>query len=133
MASFNGHSGHNGVLCSFVMDHSGHNGVLCSFVMDAAVLLWPIISTITYLHHFVRCAREKRVTPKSSRNFTYRKCEGNIGEAVELCDKVEIVREFTYLGDSVSGGCEAVVTAGTRRGGLSLGSAVSCCMTGDFL
>ena len=30
-----------------------------------------------------------------------------------LCDEVETVREFTYLGDrvSASGGCEAAVTA----------------------
>ena len=50
----------------------------------------------------------KRVTPKFSRNVTCRKCEGNIGEAVEqeekLCDEVETVSEFTYLGDRVSGG-----------------------------
>ena len=51
-----------------------------------------------------------------SRDFACRKCEGNIGEAVEqkekLCDKVETVSEFTYFGDSVSegGGCEAAVT-----------------------
>ena len=33
-----------------------------------------------------------------------------------LCDEVEIVGEFTYLGDSVNagGGCEAAVTARTR-------------------
>ena len=52
-----------------------------------------------------RCARIKRVTLKLSRNFTCRKCEGNVEEAVEqeemLCDEVEAVREFTYLGDSV--------------------------------
>ena len=32
-----------------------------------------------------------------------------------LCDEVETVLEFTYLGDSVSagGGCEAAETAGT--------------------
>ena len=41
-------------------------------------------------------------------------------EAVEqeekLCDEVETVREFTYLGDRVSAGegCEAAVTARTR-------------------
>ena len=29
------------------------------------------------------CAEVKRVTPTFSRNFAYRKCEGNIGEAVE--------------------------------------------------
>ena len=35
-----------------------------------------------------------------------------------LCDKVETVREFTYLGDreSASGGCEAAVTTRTRCG-----------------
>ena len=43
----------------------------------------------------------------------------------KLCDEVETVREFTYLGDTVSvdGRCEAAV---------SLGSVVSCCMA-DFL
>ena len=69
-----------------------------------------------------RCAGIKRVTPKCSKNFACRKCEGNIGEAVEqkviLCIEVETVREFTYLGDRViSGeGCEAAVTARTRCG-----------------
>ena len=46
-----------------------------------------------------RCAGVKRVTPLFSRNFTCRKCEGNIGEAVEQdekqCDEVETVSEFT--------------------------------------
>ena len=48
--------------------------------------------------------------------------EGNIGEAVEqeekLCDEVETVREFTYLGDRVSvvGGSEAAVTDGVLCG-----------------
>ena len=55
-----------------------------------------------------RCAGVKRVTPKFSRYFTCRKCEGNIGEAVEheekLCDVAESVREFTCLGDRVSAG-----------------------------
>ena len=69
-----------------------------------------------------RCAGVKRVTPKVSRNFSCRKCEGNIGEAVEqevkLCDAVKTVREFTCLGDRVSagGGCEAAVTARTTCG-----------------
>ena len=36
----------------------------------------------------------------------------------KLCDKVETVREFTYVGDRVSagGGCEAAVTVRTRCG-----------------
>ena len=32
---------------------------------------------------YSRCTRVKWVTPKFSRNFTCRKCEVNIGEAVE--------------------------------------------------
>ena len=69
-----------------------------------------------------RCARVKRVIPKFPRNFTCRRCEGNIGEAVEqeekLCDEVETVSVFTYVGDMVSagGGCEAAVIARTRCG-----------------
>ena len=37
----------------------------------------------------------------------------NVEQEEKLCDEVETVREFTYLGDRVSagGGCEAVVTA----------------------
>ena len=59
---------------------------------------------------------------RSSRNFRCRTCEFNIGKAVEqkgkLCDVVETVREFTYLGDRVSagGGCERAVTSRTRCG-----------------
>ena len=86
-----------------------------------------------------RCARVKRVTPMFLRNLTCRKCEGNIGEAVEqeenVCDAMETVKKSKYLGDRVSagGGCEASVTARTRCGELSLGNAVSCCMAGDFI
>ena len=50
----------------------------------------------------------------------------------KLCDEVETVSEFTYLGDwvSSSGGCGVAVTARTRCG---LGGAVSCCMAGDLV
>ena len=69
-----------------------------------------------------RCAGVKKVTLKFSWNFTCRKCDGNIVEAVEqeetLCGEVESVMEFTYLGDRVSagGGCEAAVNARARCG-----------------
>ena len=59
------------------------------------------------------------MTTRSLKNCTCRKCEGNIGEAVEqeekLCDEMESVREFMYLGDA-GGGCEAVVTVRIRYG-----------------
>ena len=40
----------------------------------------------------------------------------------KLCDEVETVREFAYLGErvSVGGGCEAAVTAITRCGWVKL-------------
>ena len=53
-----------------------------------------------------RCAGVKMVTYKFSRNFACRKCEGNILEAVEqevrLCNEMETVGEFTYLGVRLS-------------------------------
>ena len=58
------------------------------------------------------------LTPKLKKNFACRKCEWNIGEAVEqeekLCDEVETVKEFTYLGDRVR--ARVAVTARTRCG-----------------
>ena len=62
-----------------------------------------------------------------SRNIKCRKCEGSIGDVVEqeemLCDEVETVREFAYLGErvSVGGGCEAALTARTRCGLVMFG------------
>ena len=48
------------------------------------------------------------MTPKFARNFSCMKSVENIREAVEqeekLCDDVETVRVFTYLGDRVSAG-----------------------------
>ena len=40
----------------------------------------------------------------------------------KLCDEVETVREFTYLGDRVSsgGGCVVAVTARTRCGWVEI-------------
>ena len=57
---------------------------------------------------------------KKSINLTCRNCEGNIGEVVEqevkVCDEVETVGEFTYLGnrESDGGGCEVAITARSR-------------------
>ena len=64
-----------------------------------------------------RCAREKRVTPKFSRNYACRKYELNV--EVRLCDEIEKVRDFSYLGARVSafGGCEAAVIARKDVGG----------------
>ena len=67
-----------------------------------------------------RCAKMRGVLGVFRQIFTCRKCEWNIGEAVEqekkLPNAMKIAREVTYLGDRVStcGGYEAAVTARTR-------------------
>ena len=67
------------------------------------------------------------MTPRFLCYFTCRKCEGKIGEAVAqeetLCDEVETVMEFTYLGDRVSagGGYEAAVIIRTICGWVEFG------------
>ena len=76
------------------------------------------------------CAEVTMVTPKFSRDFLCRKCEGNIGEAVEqeekLCDEVGTVRESTYIGDRMSAGvgCEAAISGRTRCGCVA---SMECC------
>ena len=52
-----------------------------------------------------KCAGMMGVTSRLSRNPSCRKYEGNVGVTVEqeekLCDKVETIREFTYLDDNM--------------------------------
>ena len=69
-----------------------------------------------------RCAKMKRVTTSLARNFVCGRCRriarGEADPVEELCDEVETVKSFCYLGDSLnaSGGCEAAVTARARLG-----------------
>ena len=69
-----------------------------------------------------RCAKVKRVTLKLGRDFVCGRCkkqaDGLVEPVEELCEEVETVRGFCYLGDRVnaSGGCEAAVTARARIG-----------------
>ena len=67
-----------------------------------------------------RCAKIKKVT--LAMHFICSKCKGIMEETVDsikkLCDEVEAVNGFCYLGDrpNSSGGCEAAVTARVRIG-----------------
>ena len=69
-----------------------------------------------------RCAGVKRVTGKLASDFVCKGCDGSVRVAVEqvekLCDGVDTVREFSYLGDTLSesGGCEVAVTSRARLG-----------------
>ena len=69
-----------------------------------------------------RCTKMKIVTSSSARHFVCRRCkdvEDGSEEPVEvLCDEVETVKGFCYLGDrlNASGGCETAVTSRVRIG-----------------
>ena len=67
-----------------------------------------------------RCAKIKRVTARLAMHFVCSKCKGimerTMNSIEKLCDEVETVNGFFYLGDrlNASGGCEAAVTARVR-------------------
>ena len=68
----------------------------------------------------------KKVTCSSARHFVCRRCAG-VGDGAEepeevLCDVVETVKGFCYLGDTLnaSGGCETAVTSRVRIGWMKL-------------
>ena len=69
-----------------------------------------------------KCVKVKRVTSKSRRDFVCGRGKNQVDGLVEwmeeLCEEVETVRGFCYLGDRVNanGGCEAAVTAKARIG-----------------
>ena len=64
-----------------------------------------------------KCAKIKRATARLAMHFVCSKCkrimEGTVDSIEKLCDEVETVNGFYYLGDrlNASGGCEAAVTA----------------------
>ena len=67
-----------------------------------------------------KCAKIKRVTTRLAMHFICLKCkgimEGTVDSDKKLCNEVETVNGFCYLGDklNVSGGREAAVTARVR-------------------
>ena len=69
-----------------------------------------------------KCAKIKRVTARLAMHFVCLKCkgimEGTMDSIEKLCDEVETVNGFCYLGDrlNASGGCEAAATARVRIG-----------------
>ena len=114
-------------------------GICGKRVMSNAVLC-----TVCKKWIHARCAQTKKVSSSFAQQFICRRCE-DIGdgkkEPVEvLCDEVETVKGFCYLGDGLnaSDGCETAVTARVRigwmkfreRGELSLGRRVSLKMKG---
>ena len=69
-----------------------------------------------------RCTNKKNVAVYLNKNFVSKQCksvEKNFkGPDEKLCDDVETVSKFTYLGDGLNatGGCETAVTVRSRIG-----------------
>ena len=70
-----------------------------------------------------RCSDKKKVSVYVNKNFVCKKCRSVVknfkGLADEnLCDSVETLSKFTYLGDrlNATGECETAVTARSRIG-----------------
>ena len=69
-----------------------------------------------------RCAKIERVTASLATLFVCSRwreiIKGTVNSIKKLCDEVETVNGFCYLGDrlNASGGCEAVITARVRIG-----------------
>ena len=86
-----------------------------------------------------RCAKIKRATPRLALHFICSKCKGIMKGMVDsignLCDDVETVNGFCYLGDrlNANGGCEAAVTARVRIGWVRSGNVKSNCLEIGFL
>ena len=77
---------------------------------------------IKLFYNFIILSKMKKVSCSFTQQFVCRKCE-DIGDGKEepvevLCDEVETVKGFCYLGDrlNASGGCETAVTARVRIG-----------------
>ena len=104
-------SGAEGEVTVSKVDPSGICGKL---VMENSVLC---VKCRKWIHG--RCMKVKRVTLRLGRDFVCGRCkkEAEFMDSVEeVCEEVETVRGFCYLGDRVNagGGCEAAVTARAR-------------------
>ena len=74
-----------------------------------------------------RCTDKKKVAVYVNKNFVCKKCRSvvknfKVSADEKLCDGVETVSKFTYLGDrlNATGGCETAVTARSRIGWMKL-------------
>ena len=81
-----------------------------------------VLCTVCKKWIHAKCAQTKKVSCSFAQQFVGRRCEDNGDgkeESVEvLCDEVETVKGFCYLGDrlNASGGCETAVATRVRIG-----------------
>ena len=85
-----------------------------------------------------RCAKIKRVTAGLAMHFACSKCKGIMERTMDsiekLCNEVETVNGFCYLGDRLhaSGGCEAAVTVRVRIGWVRIRECVELFLGNRF-
>ena len=85
-----------------------------------------------------RCTDKKKVAVCFNKDFVCKKCRSVVknfkGSDEKLCDGVETVCKFTYLGDrlNAAGGCETAVTARTRIGWIKFGECSEILKTEGF-
>ena len=83
---------------------------------------FSVVHKMWKLGSWQMCKNKGELTARLAMHFVCLKCkgimEGTMDSIEKLCDKVETVNEFCYLGDrlNASGGCEAAVTARIRIG-----------------
>ena len=76
-----------------------------------------------------RCADKKKVSVYLNKDFVCKKCRSVVknlkGSDEKLCDGVETISKFTYLGDrlNATSGCEIAETARSGIGWIKLGNA----------
>ena len=65
-----------------------------------------------------KCAKIKRATARLAMHFVCLKCieimEGTVDSMEKLCDEVETVNGFCYLGDRLNAGCGCVAAVTAR-------------------
>ena len=81
-----------------------------------------VLSTACGRSVYARCTNKKKVAVCSNKNFACKKYRSVVknfkGPDEILCDGVETVSKFSYLGNrlNATGGCETAVTVRTRIG-----------------
>ena len=91
-------------------------------VCETRVMSNSVLSTACGKWVHAACTDKKKVTVNLAEDFICKKCGGMVkklkGPDEMLCDGVENVTKFSYLGHKLNatGGCETTVTARRRIG-----------------
>ena len=94
----------------------------CCGVCGTRVMSYSVLCTACGKWVHTKCMNKKKVSVYLNKDFACKKCRSVVknfkGSDEKLCDSVETVSKFTYLGDrlNATGGCEIAITARSRIG-----------------